>query len=197
MGRTGSFPVRDAALAAWAALAYTLDHGAKMDLAVVRIASGFARRPVARHFAIAVSRLGNGWIYPILIGIVVFTAGWRGAPAIGVGALNAALLHVFYPLLKKYFRRQRPFRVDPRLPPLLPTLDEYSFPSGHAMTIVGVLTPLVLAWPATMLLAVATATAMAWSRVATAHHFPSDVAAGLALGVGLAYPLSKFALAFF
>ena len=65
------------------------------------------------------------------------------------------------------------------------------------MTIVGVLTPLVLFWPAMLLSAVMVAGAMAWSRVATAHHFPSDVAAGAALGVGLAYPLSSFALAYF
>jgi undecaprenyl-diphosphatase len=194
-GRAAWIPSRGGGLAISAALAHALDQGAKMDLAAVRIASDCARRPVVRHLAIAISRLGNGWIYPLLIGMVLFAAGWRGAPAIGVGALNAAVLHAFYPLLKKYFQRQRPFRVDPRLPSLLPTLDEHSFPSGHAMTIVGVLTPLVLAWPAMLLSAIVMAAAMAWARVATAHHFPSDVVAGLALGAGLAYPLSKFALA--
>jgi undecaprenyl-diphosphatase len=169
----------------------------KVDLAAVRFASALARDPFVRHLAVAISRLGNGWVYPILIAIILAAVGRRGAPAIGVGALNAILLHAFYPLLKNYFRRRRPFRVDPRLPPLLPTLDEHSFPSGHAMTIAGVLTPVVLAWPATLLSAVIVAGAMAWSRIATAHHFPSDVVAGVALGVGLAYPLSSFALALF
>jgi undecaprenyl-diphosphatase len=196
MDRAGFFPVRSSGLAVGTALAHVLDQGAKIDLVAVRIVSDVARRPAARHLAIAISRLGNGWIYPILIVMVLFAAGWRGAPAIGVGAFNAALLHVVYPFLKKYFRRQRPFLIDPQLSPLLPTLDEHSFPSGHAMTIVGVLTPLVIAWPAMLLLAVAMTVAMAWSRVATAHHFPSDVVAGLVLGIGLAYPLSKFALAF-
>jgi len=36
---------------------------------------------------------------------------------------------------------------------------------------------------------------MAWSRVATGHHYPSDVAAGVALGVGLGYALSVNLLA--
>jgi undecaprenyl-diphosphatase len=38
---------------------------------------------------------------------------------------------------------------------------------------------------------------MAWSRVATAHHYPSDVIAGVALAVALSFPLSSYALAFF
>jgi undecaprenyl-diphosphatase len=193
IGRRSAFPARGATTSG----SGLLPRIAEIDLAAVQRASDLGRSPAARHVAIFISRLGNGWIYPVLIAIVVAAAGSRGAPAIGVGALNAIILHAFYPLLKNYFRRRRPFRVDPRLSPLLPTLDEHSFPSGHAMTIVGVLTPLVLFWPATLLSAVMVAGAMAWSRVATAHHFPSDVAAGAALGLGLAYPLSSFALAFF
>ncbi|HYA80522.1 MAG TPA: phosphatase PAP2 family protein [Methylocystis sp.] len=38
---------------------------------------------------------------------------------------------------------------------------------------------------------------MAWSRIATGHHYPSDVAAGVALGVGVGYPLSANLAAFF
>jgi undecaprenyl-diphosphatase len=38
---------------------------------------------------------------------------------------------------------------------------------------------------------------MAWSRIATAHHYPSDVVAGIALGAVVAGPLSAYALTFF
>jgi undecaprenyl-diphosphatase len=37
---------------------------------------------------------------------------------------------------------------------------------------------------------------MGWSRVATAHHYPSDVVAGVALAAALAFPLSRAAMAF-
>ena len=84
-----------------------------------------------------------------------------------------------YPLIKKRFKRLRPFKVDPRSPSLSPTLDEHSFPSGHAMTLTGVLAPIVLLWPAMALSAVAMACCMAWSRIATGHHYPSDAAAGV------------------
>jgi undecaprenyl-diphosphatase len=65
------------------------------------------------------------------------------------------------------------------------------------MTLTGVLTPIVLAWPAVTVSAVVLVLSMAWSRIATAHHYPTDVVAGVALGMAVAVPLSSYALAFF
>ncbi|MFO1124672.1 MAG: phosphatase PAP2 family protein [Methylocystis sp.] len=70
------------------------------------------------------------------------------------------------------------------------------FPSGHAMTLTGVLAPIVIAWPATTPSAALLLLSMAWSRIATAHHYPSDVVAGAALGAGLSYPLASGVLAY-
>jgi undecaprenyl-diphosphatase len=57
-------------------------------------------------------------------------------------------------------------------------------------TLTSVLVPIVILWPATAILAVLLACCLAWARVATAHHFPSDVFAGAVLGVGVGYPIS-------
>lgn len=167
------------------------------DLAAVHLLSRSARAGVLRPLAIGVSRLGNGWIYPLLLVAILYGLGAQGWPIAAAAGANAALLHLLYPLLKRRFRRQRPFHADARLPSLLKTLDEHSFPSGHAMTLTGVLAPIVLAWPATTVAALILLLSMAWSRVATAHHYPSDVVAGAALGAALAFPLSRYALAFF
>lgn len=167
------------------------------DLAVVHLFARSARPKMTRLLAIAISKLGNGWIYPILLLLVFAGLGWRGWHVALLAALNAALLHALYPVIKRRFGRKRPFHVDRSLPSLLKTLDESSFPSGHAMTLTGVLAPIILAWPAMTLSAAMMICAMAWSRVATAHHYPSDVIAGMALGAGLAYPLSSWALLLF
>ncbi len=168
------------------------------DLAVVRRISAVAERsPAWRMFAVAVSKLGNGAIYPILAAIVFAAWGWDGGKRmILLAAVNAAIMHILYPIIKRRFKRLRPFKVDPRLPSLLDTLDEHSFPSGHAMTLTGVLAPVVLLWPAAAVSAVVMACCMAWSRIATGHHYPSDVAAGDLLGLGLGYPLSVILLAY-
>jgi undecaprenyl-diphosphatase len=147
--------------------------------------------------AVVISKLGNGWIYLFLAAWVFEQWGWQGGKLMALLAgVNAAALHLLYPAIKKRFKRPRPFAVDPSLPSLLRTLDEHSFPSGHAMTLVGVLTPIVLLSPAAFLSAVVMACGMFWSRVATGHHYPSDVLAGATLGAGLGYCLSSSILAF-
>lgn len=167
-----------------------------LDLAAVHLFSRTARSAIGRFLAVAISKLGNGWIYLILAPIVLIGLGWQGLHVAALAGLNAALLHMLYPIIKRRFGRRRPFHVDARLPSLLKTLDDHSFPSGHAMTLTGVLAPIVIAWPATTLSAALLLLSMAWSRIATAHHYPSDVAAGVALGAGLSYPLARGILAY-
>ncbi|MBG0798577.1 phosphatase PAP2 family protein [Methylocystis sp. L43] len=167
-----------------------------LDLAAVHLFSRTARSAIGRFLAVAISKLGNGWIYLILAPIVLIGLGWQGLHVAALAGLNAALLHMLYPIIKRRFGRRRPFHVDARLPSLLKTLDDHSFPSGHAMTLTGVLAPIVIAWPGTTLSAGLLLLSMAWSRIATAHHYPSDVAAGVALGAGLSYPLARGILAY-
>ncbi|PWB81536.1 MAG: phosphatase PAP2 family protein [Methylocystaceae bacterium] len=160
------------------------------DLAAVRFVSRSARSTTGRILAVVISKLGNGWIYLILGAIVFLCAGREALPVVLLAGLNAALLHCLFPHIKRRIGRPRPFHVDPRLPSLLKILDEHSFPSGHTMTLSGVLVPIVIAWPSIAMSAAALVLSMAWSRIATAHHYPSDVVVGAALGVAMAYPLS-------
>jgi undecaprenyl-diphosphatase len=160
------------------------------DLAAVRFIARSSHFTAGRACAIVMSKLGNGWIY-LIIGALVFEfLGYGGFRVAVIGGLNALLLHCLYPYIKRRVGRQRPFKADPKLRSLLAVLDEHSFPSGHVMTLSGVLIPIVLVWPATAMASVALMACMAWSRIATAHHYPSDIFAGTFLGVVLAYPLS-------
>jgi undecaprenyl-diphosphatase len=159
-----------------------------LELPLVRAATRSAHPPALRALAILLSKLGNGWIY-LLLGGLIF-ANWRlaGVRIIVPAGVNAMLLHSVYPMMKRAFGRRRPFQADPRLPSLLRTLDAHSFPSGHTMTLAGVLTPIVMLWPGSTLPATAVGLGVAWSRIATAHHYPTDVIAGAALGIGVGYP---------
>jgi undecaprenyl-diphosphatase len=165
------------------------------DLAAVHLISRSARPRIGRVSAVAISKLGNSWLYLIIIPIIFGGLGREGFRVVFLGALNAALLHLMFPIIKRKIGRPRPFQADPRLRSLLAVLDEHSFPSGHTMTLSGVLTPIVLVWPGAILSALALLFLMAWSRIATAHHYPSDIFAGAILGIVLAYPLSILVLA--
>lgn len=162
----------------------------RADLAGVHLVARSTRFSLTRMLAITISKLGNGWIYPILAATIFALVGHEAWPVIALGGLNAALLHTLFPIIKKRIGRKRPFHVDPRLTSLLKILDEHSFPSGHMMTLSGVLAPIVLAWPSAAASAAALVLSMAWSRIATAHHYPSDVLGGLTMGVAMGYPLS-------
>ena len=63
------------------------------------------------------------------------------------------------------------------------------------MTLPAALVPLAIQFPQTLSFAFATCILMSWARLASAHHYPSDVAVGTALGVSVSYPISVYALA--
>lgn len=165
------------------------------ELSIVRGFAWTARWWPTRSLAVGLSWLGNGWVYLAIGGGALLASGWRALPAIVVGALNAGLLHCLYPSIKRAVARPRPYRSDHSLVPLLRALDEHSFPSGHSMTLSAALVPLVLVFPGVLAPAAAMVVLMAWARLASAHHYPSDVAAGTMLGLSVSYPISFYALA--
>ena len=165
------------------------------DLWVVRLCVASARTSLGRHLAVAVSRVGNGGLYPALAALMIVACGARGCYAMIAAAINIGLMHSVYPTIKRRAARVRPFRAYADLKPLLATLDEHSFPSGHIMTLTAALVPIALALPGTLPLALGGWVAMAWARLASAHHYPSDVLAGAALALVVSYPLSRIGLA--
>ena len=145
--------------------------------------SGDRRAPLIA--AKALSRLGNGPIYlVILLALVVFRPNDAGAALLS-GAASILLLHSIYPSIKRSAARPRPRDMGIACPDAPPPLDRYSFPSGHVMTLTAALAPIVLAAPRVWPYAIATWAAMAWARLAVGDHFASDVAAGTLIGAGV------------
>ena len=167
----------------------------RADLILVHLCASSARPLLWRRFAISFSWLGNGLIYPALAASLVLVDGARAVHTIIAAAINLGLLHCLYPAIKRRWARARPYRADPRLTPLLKVLDEHSFPSGHAMTLTAALVPTVLVFPEALPPSLTLWGAMAWARLASAHHYLTDVLAGTALGLLVAYPLSQLSLA--
>ena len=120
-------------------------------------------------------------------GLLVAFGGRRGARAAarGLGSLAVASLSANV-IGKQWFGRTRP--VLDRVPlgrrvRRIPVTT--SFPSGHAASAAAFATGVAQELPGAALPVGALAAAVAYSRVYTGAHYPSDVAAGAALGIGV------------
>lgn len=97
---------------------------------------------------------------------------------------TVAIAYLLNITLKYVIRRRRP-SLD-GLPPLLSTVTSLSFPSAHSTTSFAAARSLTGRRDLPHVPLYALAASMALSRVYTGVHYPSDVAAGAALGTAIA-----------
>jgi undecaprenyl-diphosphatase len=140
-----------------------------------------------RFWMIASTRLGDGWIwYSFGIALLLFGGDMRFIAFVASVLAEAASVVVFR-ILKKASKRKRPCHMEMHcwaniLPP-----DQFSFPSGHAMSAFAIAIPLSIFYPQLQAALLALSVSIAVSRVILGMHFVSDVVAGSLLGAGLGY----------
>lgn len=170
----------------FAAMRWRLELLNEAEVELVARTVAFSERSHLEPMARLATRLGNGWLYPLVS--VVLAAGPVAAPLRFLVAATLSLLVAFlgYPLLKRGLRRARPCDYDPSLARGVVPLDRYSCPSGHAMTAAAYGVPLIFACPGAAPFVLATCAVIGWSRVALGHHYVSDVLVGTFLGAAVA-----------
>jgi undecaprenyl-diphosphatase len=143
-------------------------------------------KPGTRQVLVAVSRLGDGmfWYLLLLLLPVAFgsSAILPAARMVVIGGVGVAI----YKGLKSRLVRERPFISLTGIVVGTPPLDRYSFPSGHTLHAVAFTVLAVSSFPVLAWLLVPFALLVATSRVVLGLHYPSDVLAGAAIGALLA-----------
>jgi membrane-associated phospholipid phosphatase len=133
---------------------------------------------------VAITRAANYsrlWL-AIAGGLAAFGGrGGRRAAEQGLIAVAIAAIVANGPA-KLLVRRRRPFLRS--RPALIQTPRSTSFPSGHSATAFGFATGACTELPPLAPVLLPLAGAVAYSRVHTGVHYPSDVVAGAAIGVG-------------
>jgi membrane-associated phospholipid phosphatase len=150
--------------------------------AMVAIQSALGDRPGVLTAARGLSHFGEhsiGWVAISLLGAALIPRHRREWLVAGAGAFVA---HAAAVLIKRVARRKRP--NHPAVAVNVGTPSQLSFPSAHATSTTAA--AILLGRATGLPLPVVLVPPMALSRVLAGVHYPSDVAAGIALGVAVA-----------
>ena len=140
-----------------------------------------------RQWAIAATRLGDGWLWYICGLLVLMFGGEQRLTAIAAAG-SAALVGIgIFASLKKLSGRRRPCEIEPHVWATLLPPDQFSFPSGHTITAFAVAISLGQFFPVVLPALLFCAVSIATSRILLGMHFLSDVVVAALLGTGLAY----------
>lgn len=137
-------------------------------------------------FMYRITDLGGAiFITVFTLSLVIF-----GSPRnklVGVEALLAlAISQIIVHSLKRLLNRERPYKILEQLNTFGIDLSDYSFPSGHTTASFSLATSLALNIPRFTIIVLFLAMLIAISRIYLGVHYPTDVVAGLILGVGSA-----------
>ncbi|MFJ8719404.1 phosphatase PAP2 family protein [Streptomyces violaceus] len=120
-------------------------------------------------------------------GVMAAVGGWHGRMAAAAGVTAMATAQVLSnAVAKKLYRRRRP--PQEWVPPedLQDRPDSSSFPSGHTAAAFAFAGAVIPVWPAAGAACAVSAVTVAAERVHSGAHYPSDVAAGGAIGLAAA-----------
>ena len=141
------------------------------------------RNPILDLLMPAITTLGNsGLIWIILAGILLLIPKYR---KVGAAVLTGLVLEVICCnlVLKPLVARIRPCDVNTAVQLLIARPDDFSFPSGHIgasfAAVAALYTSRNRLWIPSLILAVL----IAFSRLYLYVHYPSDVLAGVVIGI--------------
>jgi membrane-associated phospholipid phosphatase len=143
-----------------------------------------ARSPALNHRIVALTRAANySRLWLSIASLLAIFGGERGRHAAcrGIAAIAIAAAVANGPA-KLLVRRRRPLARSN--PALIRMPRSTSFPSGHSAAAFAFATGAGSEWPALGGALTPLAAAVAYSRIYTGVHYPSDVAAGMLIGIG-------------
>ena len=135
-------------------------------------------------FMYRVTDLG-GAIFSTIFSFVLVLFGNDSIRLIGLEALTVlGLSQIVVQGLKLVLSRERPYTIIEQLHTFGINLKDYSFPSGHTTASFSIATVLALNIPGIILLTYFIAMIIGVSRIYLGVHYPTDVVAGIILGIG-------------
>lgn len=145
--------------------------------------AGALDREETQPGVILASRLGDGTFYALLGPLIFWIDRETGRLLLPAGIIGFTAHLTSHKLIKHLFKRHRPFVKIPGVHCLVKPPDEFSFPSGHSAAAFLMATLLSAFFPVITVPAFSIAMLIGFSRVYNGVHYPSDVLAGMVLGL--------------
>lgn len=146
------------------------------------------RNPILDNIMIFITSLGNGgliWIAATVI--LIIPKKTRKAGIMSAVALLGSLI-INNNIVKNIVQRPRPFVTFTDLQIIIPTPSEFSFPSGHTSSSFAAASVFYTHLPKKIgVLAIVLAFLIGLSRLYVGVHYPTDVIAGILMGIFLGY----------
>ncbi len=134
-------------------------------------------------------------VAPVLIGLWLWKGRRRALKVLVVASLAAgAGDQLAHRVIKPWVARPRPERAGVPVVMRAPVGGAYGFPSNHSINMGAEAAVLAVAYPGGAFAFAGAAAVVAYSRVYVGAHYPGDVLAGLALGVGIGWPWAALML---
>ena len=139
--------------------------------------------PILDKIMIAITSLGNAGL--IWIGIAVLLVFIKKTRKCGMLMLISMIIGLILGngILKNLIQRPRPCWIDTNVLLLIPNPTDYSFPSGHTLASFEAATMILLHSKKWGVVAIILAILISFSRMYLFVHFPTDILAGLILGI--------------
>lgn len=138
-----------------------------------------------------ITALGNKGLLWILLGLILLLIKKHRKTAVTLAFSLLLCLFIGNMVLKPLVARIRPFEANGIETLLIEQPTDFSFPSGHTMSSFAAAGVLMTADKKLGIPALALAALIAFSRLYLYVHYPSDVLAGMALGIAISFFAQK------
>jgi undecaprenyl-diphosphatase len=160
------------------------------NLALFHLINGLAGNS---SLADSVGRFASNALLYLLGTVVLALSAWRavrGGPRLRAVPFATAALSLVSALgigllLKDYVFEARPFITHTGVHVLVGSPSDHSFPSNHSAAAAALTTAAVLAWRRWSPLWICAGGLVGFARIYVGVHYPTDVAAGFALGIAV------------
>jgi len=145
-------------------------------------------------FMYRITDLG-GAIFSTLFALILILLGNNYIKLIGLEALVVlGISQIIVQSFKMGLGRERPYKILEHLNTFGINLKDYSFPSGHTTASFSIAATLALNIPKIWIIVYFLALIIGISRIYLGVHYPTDVLAGVALGIGTSFVVHHYLL---